>query len=271
MGQGVPAAAKALTPCGSRGTIAACWGGSIVGVFIFIVVVGLIIWAVMAASKAKAAKQALKDAFLGSHEGWDAYVTPDLEQVIAIDHDGRRVAVGSLADPIEVKWEDVASCEVERNGQSITATNRGSQVMGAAVGGLLLGPAGLLLGGLTGSKRNVEKVSELSLKVMIDHRAAPLHRIIFVKLPGDGIKPDSAMLKPIIQRLEHFHALLSNAIRSEDHARLSHRELAFIDHGSSEQRLAQLWELHQKGALTAEEYTVAKTRLLLGSDTPRIA
>jgi hypothetical protein len=239
-------------------------------VLIFIVVIGLVIWAVMSASKAKAAKQALKDAFLGSHDGWDAYVTPDLEQVIAIDHDGRRIAVGPLSAPIEVKWADVASCEVERNGQSITATNRGSQAMGAAVGGLLLGPAGLLLGGLTGSKRNVQKVSELSLKVMIDHRAAPLHRIIFVKLPGDGIKPDSAMLKPIIQRLEHFHALLSNAVRSEDRARLGASQQPALPQGPSDQ-IERLWALHQSGALTAEEYGVAKSRLLAGEDVARLA
>lgn len=240
------------------------------GVFITIIVVGLIIWAIVAASKGKAAKRALKDAFIGSHEGWDAYVTPDLEQVIAIDHDGRRIAIGPLAAPIEVSWSDVASCEVERNGQSITATNRGSQVMGAAVGGLLLGPAGLLLGGLTGSKRNVQKVSELSLKVMIDHRAAPIHRIIFVKMPGDGVKPESAMLKPIVDRIEHFHALLSNAIRSEDRARVGVSQAPAISEGPSEQ-IERLWALHQSGAITADEYAAAKGRLLTGGDVPKLA
>lgn len=240
------------------------------GVLIFIVIVGLVIWAVVAGVKAKKAKEAMRDSFLGSHAGWDAYVTPDLEQVIAIDHDGRRIAVGPLAQPIEVAWADVASCEVERNGQSITATNRGSQVMGAAVGGLLLGPAGLLLGGLTGSKRNEEKVSELSLKVMIDNRAAPLHRIIFVKLPGSGIKPDSALLKPIVERVEHFHALLSNAIRSEDRERLGASSQPALPQGPSDQ-IERLWALHQSGALTAEEYASAKGRLLAGDDVLRLA
>lgn len=240
------------------------------GAFIIVIVLGLIVWAVMTASKVKAAKKSVKDAFLASHEGWDVYVTPNVEQVIAIDHDARRIAVGAIASPIEVAWADVASCEVERNGQSITTTNRGSQVMGAAVGGLLLGPAGLLLGGLTGSKRNAQKVSELSLKVMIEHRAAPLHRIIFVKLPGNGVNPDSAMLKPVIERIEHFHALLSNAIRSEDRARLGASQQPALPQGPSDQ-IERLWALHQSGALTGEEYTTAKLRLLAGEDAPRLA
>lgn len=238
------------------------------GWVIFFVFVGFVIWGIQSSAALNGAKRAHRDAFLGSHEGWDAYVTPTLDQVIAIDHDGRRIAIGPLASPIEVAWADISSCEVERNGQSITATNRGSQAMGAAVGGLLLGPAGLLLGGLSGSKRNVQKVNELSLKVTIDNRASPLHRIIFLKIPGDGLKPENALIKQVAERLEHFHALLSNAIRNEDRSRISSPIQSPSLEGPSGQ-LERLWSLHQDGALTAEEYASAKARLL-GDGAPRL-
>lgn len=189
-------------------------------ILIFVIVAGLMIWIMVAGLKVKATKETLKVAFLGSHAGWDSYVTPDLKQVIAIDRKGRRIAVGPLTRPIEVNWADIAGCEIERNGQSLTATVRGTQAMGRAVDDALLGSAGLLLGNLSGSKRNGEKVSELNLKVLIDYPAAPLHHIIFAKFPGNGVKPESALLKPSIERIEHFHALLSEAIRSEDRARL---------------------------------------------------
>lgn len=230
-------------------------------VVIILIIIGILVWAVKAGLKLDKAKRA----FLTSHEGWDVYVSPDFKQVIAIDHDGRRVAVGPLASPIEVAWADVAGCEVERNGQSITATNRGSQVMGAAVGTFLLGPAGLLLGGLTGSKRSIQNVSELSLLVTVDNRLAPVHRIVFVKLGGKGKKPDSPALKPAVERLEHFHALLSNIVKREDKTPVGSAQQTELPQSASEQ-IEQLWALHQSGALTTDEFAAAKARLLAGSN-----
>lgn len=240
------------------------------GIFITIVVIGLIIWAVSVSQKAKAAKVALWDSFTAAHAGWDVFVPSSIDQVLAVDHNSRRVAVGSLAKPVEVAWSNLSGCEIERNGETVTTTNRGSQAMGAAVGAILLGPAGLLLGGLTGSKRNVQKVKELSLKVTIDDRVAPVHRIIFVKLPGDGVRPDAGILKPHIERLEHFHALLENAMRSEERARVVNVQATPALDQAGDQ-IERLWALHQSGALTAEEFATAKGRLLgAASNTPRL-
>jgi hypothetical protein len=63
-------------------------------------------------------------------------------------------------------------------------TNRGGQAVGAAVGAALLGPAGLLLGGLTGSKQNIEQVDKLSLKIYTNDLINPVHEIVFHNLSG---------------------------------------------------------------------------------------
>lgn len=236
------------------------------GWLIALLVVGGIIWFFTAALATGNAIQAQRDAFLATHEGWDVYISAFSKNMIAIDQNSRRLALGSPDDPREFNWGQLASVEIERNGETLTQTNRGSQAMGAAIGGLLLGPAGLLLGGLTGSKRSAEKVKQLSLKVIVEDQAQPVHRVVFLDAPS-GIKPDSEMLKPIVEAMEKHHALLSNAIRSEDREREKGNSAPAIEH-QSETRIAQLWDLHQQGALTFEEYSEAKGRVLGGVALP---
>ena len=77
------------------------------------------------------------------------------------------------------------------NGETLHQTKRGSQVVGGVVGGLLLGPAGLLAGALTGKKKVVEKVSKISLKALINSIDAPYYELVFYD--GDPIKTDSTL------------------------------------------------------------------------------
>ncbi|MBB2697940.1 UNVERIFIED_ORG: hypothetical protein GGI66_002600 [Rhizobium esperanzae] len=100
-------------------------------------------------------------------------------------------------------FSDLVGVEVLRNGSSVHRTNRGSQVAGAAVGAVLLGPVGLLLGGLTGSKRSIEKVDRLSLKIFTNDLVNPTHEIVFLNAPGS--KPDSMAVKLASQELDNWH------------------------------------------------------------------
>lgn len=78
-------------------------------------------------------------------------------------------------------FSGLVQVDVLRNGTSLQQTNRGSQIAGAAVGAVLLGPLGLLMGGVSGSKRNVEIVNQLSLKLYTNDIVSPVHEIIFFK------------------------------------------------------------------------------------------
>ncbi|HEX8534343.1 MAG TPA: hypothetical protein VF662_09255 [Allosphingosinicella sp.] len=232
-------------------------------ILIAIIIVGLLIYGVSAANKIKKQHEAENATFTGAHQGWEIYVSAFDRGVLALDHDRRRLAVGTVTNHVEVAWSAINSVEIEKNGQSIQQTNRGSQVMGAAVGAVLLGPLGLLVGGLTGSKRQRERVSDLSLKILIDERSEPVHRISFFRMAGNGVDSNSPLLKEPARRLEHFHALLANAIRSDHRATFAPQ---FASADGVESRIGKLWELYQAGALTHEEFQAQKL-MLLGSTT----
>jgi hypothetical protein len=123
---------------------------------------------------------------------------------IAIDPQRNKFAISKgTHDTRTFSFSDLVAVEVLRNGSSVSKTNRGSQVAGAAVGAVLLGPVGLLLGGLTGSKRNVEKIDRLSLKVFTNDLVNPVHEIVFFNIPGS--KPDSLAVKQGSQDLDAWH------------------------------------------------------------------
>jgi hypothetical protein len=88
-----------------------------------------------------------------------------------------------------------------------------------------------------------------------------------MRLKGEGIAADSKSLRETVARLEHFHALVSNAIRSA--SQRQYGAVAPSGGGTLEGRIAKLWDLHQSGALSLEEFQ--QTKLNLINETPRIA
>jgi hypothetical protein len=236
-------------------------------VFIWIIVLGGLGWMVAAGIKLKKQQDAEDNTFVGEHEGWDIYKSAHDRGVLALDHGRKRIAIGTVTNHVERSWSDISAVEVEKNGQSITQTNRGSQMMGAAVGAVLLGPLGLLMGGMSGSKRQKERVNELSLKILIDDRTAPVHRITFFKMKGNGTDAQNRLLKGPAKEMEHFHALVANAIRQDNRSFARQASAPVLDDRFNTDQIAKLWELKQAGALTADEFESEKREVLCDAAT----
>jgi hypothetical protein len=131
---------------------------------------------------------------------------------IAIDVGSKKVAISNGERSRLLDYDDIAGVEILRDGSSVLKTNRGSQVAGAAVGAAFLGPVGLLLGGLSASKRTVEKIDKLSLRIVTTDIRTPVYEIVFFGLPGTGV--DEAIVKVASEELSQWHARLQNIVAS---------------------------------------------------------
>lgn len=175
----------------------------------WIAIVGFAIWLVVAQAHANAEAAKRNSAALTTIPNFSAalhYAGGTNKRGVAIDPSTNQFAITRLNQPPAVfSFDELVGAEVERNGSAIQKTNRGSQVAGAAVGGLLLGPVGLLLGGLSGSSRTIEKVKKLSLKIYTNDFEAPVSEIVFFE-DSEGQKPDSILVTSPAQQLDEWYA-----------------------------------------------------------------
>jgi len=189
-------------------------GALLFSLLIGAIIVGVIVWIIFAVDKGR---ENFIDQRLSGIQDFSAdliFKSGTCDNAIAIDRGRKKIAVVLNAvktrsmslTPIVYPFDELIAIEVVRDDMSVTKTNRGSQAAGAAVGGVLLGPAGLLLGGLSGSKRNENKITKLSLKLYTTDLAFPVQEIYFWDGGSNGVDP--SVLQPVIAEMDQWYGRL---------------------------------------------------------------
>lgn len=178
---------------------------------------------------------------------------------IAIDDESKQVCLinGELLRLI--RYGDIIESEIIAGGATITKTSRTSQLAGAAVGGLLLGGIGAVIGGVSGTKVTSQDVKDVWLKLLISDTSNPVHLIDFI----EGVGVDRTVPKVALQEAQKWHDLISVIIKEAEKKAESNSEVQPITVTSSiAEQFSQLSELHKTGALTDDEFTNVKNKVL---------
>jgi hypothetical protein len=134
---------------------------------------------------------------------------------------------------------------------------------GAAVGGLLLGGVGAVIGGLSGSKRSVALCRLIELRITVNSTANPTHVVCF---QNTELKTSNPMYSHNADIARTWQAKVAVLIRRGE--RLTGASVAAIAPHLVGQALTQLVDLRDKGALTPQEFDQQKARLLAQPASP---
>jgi len=198
-----------------------------------------------------------KRALRSSRPGWTTYISYYDHSVIGLSQSGTEVVLGTMHAPLEYKLEQLTSIEVLYGNTSIISTNRVSQLAGAAIGGLLTGGTGAVIGGLSGSKTSDSRIRSVGLKVTVDDRTHPVHLVLFYISPSRaGASSSDEELAQAVKDVDHFYAILTTSLR-----RLPSMSVS-LSAGDVADQISRLWSLKEAGALTLSEFQSQKLLLL---------
>jgi ribosomal protein L7/L12 len=230
-------------------------------VIVVIIVLAFIVAGVIVVAKGASDVKFVRERTLSLSEKYKLdvlYVSPIDRGAVGIDFDQGRLIFESFGADVSYGFSEISAIAVVQNGSTITQTDRGSQLLGAAVGGLAFGGLGAVVGGLSGSSHARARLSSVFLKITVDDRVQPMRTICFLRQGKRGIDPNSIIATQALASVERIHAHLVNAMRQVQ------RGVTAPPLAVDADQLQKLWDMHQAGALTGDEFAEQKARLLGG-------
>ncbi|WP_152984238.1 hypothetical protein [Stenotrophomonas nitritireducens] len=163
--------------------------------FILILVALVVIGAVTSIVVAQANKRGIGGYISGIPELSGDYIRvgEDGRTALVIDESRLKIALvyrsGEGIFHRLLSYGDVISAQIHEDGFVVTSTSRASQLAGAAVGGVLLGGVGAVVGAVTGKQTQVAKVKRVELRLVVSDVARPIHDVVFqdVESKRDGL------------------------------------------------------------------------------------
>jgi len=218
--------------------------------FILAIIIIFNVWKVFNADNTR-------QSLLAQYKLDEMYISQEDSSLFGIKFDEEKIILGNVGREKIYSFAQIAAVEVVENGVTLNKTNRGSQLLGTVVGGLILGPLGAVIGGLSASSRSLGRIQQLALKIFVDDRQIPVFTILFFQSSNrKGENPGADRVSRAREQLDRIHAQIVNAMRQVQ------QRPVLNSPGTGASDLKILWEMKQAGALTEEEFAVQKSRLL---------
>lgn len=237
------------------------------GIVVLVVIIGmfgLAIWGIIENDKNKGKKDDTKNVIKTDNFNPDNVLvkTPSsTNQVVgvAIDRNSNQVCLIEGESFRYIKSNELIESEVMIDGKTVTKTSRASQFAGVAVGAVLLGGVGAIVGGLSGKTITEEKAKGVKLKIVVNDINNPFHVIDFIEMTNAGSTPP----KMALGEAKEWHELLSTIIKiNERDAKEQGEKQASVGSSSMSEEIRSLSELKNSGALSEEEFQEAKAKLI---------
>ena len=144
---------------------------------------------------------------LNGFKAADVYVSTINMAGVAIDVGRGEILLANEKALRRFPASSIVSCEILEDDTQLAYVNRGSQLAGAAVGGILLGGVGAIIGSLAASKRSISNVKKVYLRFTTDDFKRPIHDIVLLDWSSSkkGLKRDNKLYRQALETAELWH------------------------------------------------------------------
>ena len=234
----------------NHGLIAICESGKVSKIFNYINAHSL--------PKKKGEKSTINTKVVGDY----LFIMDDFFKVLVLIGRGSH-EIFNYADIIDVSYEE--------NGNQLYTKSTGRTVGGAIVGGVLMGGAGAVVGGLSGASKQNKEVKSIDIKILLrstSRSSCVLHfndarRILKTKEESDR-KLYETYTKNANEAKDILSVIIDNAKQTQVSAPVAQPLIQQVPSTSSSvaDELVKLAKLKADGILTEEEFQAQKAKLL---------
>ena len=169
-----------------------------------------------------------------------------------------------------INYSDIIEVSYEENGSQLYTKSAGRTIGGAIVGGVLMGGAGAVVGGLSGASKQNKEIKNMDIKILLrstSRTSCVLHfkdvdRVLKTKKEDDR-KLYETYLKNANQAKDVLSVIIDNAKQvSTPTAQPIAQPVVAPASSSVADELAKLAKLKADGILTDEEFQAQKSKLL---------
>ena len=169
-----------------------------------------------------------------------------------------------------INYSDIIEVSYEENGSQLYTKSAGRTIGGAIVGGVLMGGAGAVVGGLSGASKQNKEIKNMDIKILLRstiRTSCVLHfkdvdRVLKTKEDADR-KLYEKYVKNANQAKDVLSVIIDNAKQvSTPTAQPIAQPVVAPASSSVADELAKLAKLKADGILTDEEFRVQKSKLL---------
>jgi len=235
-----------------------------VGLF-FLAIIAIAVATIISKSKARKAMSTQLKA-LPNFSVTQEVMSEDAKSGFAFDEMSKKICLiskqGSSIETRIMDYRDILSVELFEDGESVTKTSRSSQLGGALLGGIVFGPLGAVVGGLSGKKISENKVKRLDLRLAVNDTTYPVHDVNFMDIE---VKKSSEVYKQAHKKATHWSALIGALIKradAEDKQRVGQGRQTANQEGTISGKLRELAKLRDDGLLSESEFLSQKAKLL---------
>ena len=152
-----------------------------------------------------------------------------------------------------INFNELVSYEVIEDGEQLSSGGLGR----AAVGGVLFGGVGAIVGGITGGKKTKSTCDKLFIKLTLDSIDNPVLYIKFIEL---SMKKKNFMYKEALKAAEECTSLLELILRDNENNKNTNVEP--VNSNGSLDELQKLKELLDIGVINQDDYDAKKKQIL---------